>query len=137
MKKKNDPKINAVETLHERYIGSDAERKASVEEERVNAKVARMIYEARKEAGLTQQELAERINTTQSVIRRLEVAHYAGHSLTMLYRIAEALGKEPRVWIAEKDEERLIARESGKRLAKLGGTEKELEMPSRRRPGNT
>lgn len=32
--------------------------------------------------------------------------------------------------------EALIARESGRRLAKLGGTEKELEIPRRRRPGD-
>ena len=31
--------------------------------------------------------------------------------------------------------EALIARESGRRLAKLGGTEKRLEMPRRRRTG--
>jgi len=33
--------------------------------------------------------------------------------------------------------EALIARESGKRLAKLGGTEKKLEMIPRRRIGET
>jgi len=32
--------------------------------------------------------------------------------------------------------EALIAMESSKRLAKIGGTEKELEMIPRRRPGN-
>jgi Arc/MetJ family transcription regulator len=32
--------------------------------------------------------------------------------------------------------EALIARESGKRLAKLGGTEKRREMPRRRRAGD-
>jgi Arc/MetJ family transcription regulator len=33
--------------------------------------------------------------------------------------------------------EALIARESGRRLAKLGGTEKRLEMPRRRRTGDS
>ena len=32
--------------------------------------------------------------------------------------------------------EALIARESGRRLAKLGGTEKRLEIPRRRRTGH-
>lgn len=32
--------------------------------------------------------------------------------------------------------EALIARESGRRLAKLGGTEKRLEIPRRRRTGD-
>jgi transcriptional regulator with XRE-family HTH domain len=44
-------------------------------------------------AGLTQQQLAERIGTTPSVISRLESADYRGHSLSMLRRIADALGK--------------------------------------------
>jgi hypothetical protein len=41
--------VDAVEILHRRYIGDDADRKASLQEERVNAEVARMIYELRKE----------------------------------------------------------------------------------------
>lgn len=40
---------------------------------------------------LTQQQLAKRIGTTQSVIARLEDADYEGHSRGMLYRIARAL----------------------------------------------
>jgi cell division protein FtsZ len=95
--KKSSRKLNAVEILHQRYIGDSAERKASLETERINAKVARMIYDIRKGSGLTQKELAQRIDTTQSVISRLEDADYEGHSLGMLYRIAEALGKDLRV----------------------------------------
>lgn len=83
--------VDAVEILHRRYIGDDADRKASLQEERVNAEVARMIYELRKEAGLKQKDLAELIDTTQSVISRLEDADYNGHSLSMLNRIAKAL----------------------------------------------
>ena len=37
-------------------------------------------------------ELAKKAGTTQSVIARLEDAEYAGHSLTMLERIAAACG---------------------------------------------
>ena len=54
-------------------------------------KVARMLYDARTKAGLTQQQLAKRVGTTQPVIARLEDADYGGHSLTMLHRIANAL----------------------------------------------
>jgi transcriptional regulator with XRE-family HTH domain len=85
--------VDAVEILHRRYIGDDADRKASLQEERVNAEVARMIYELRKEAGLKQKDLAELIGTTQSVISRLEDADYNGHSLSMLSRIAKALNR--------------------------------------------
>ena len=62
-------------------------------EAEANDTVARKIYQIRKRAGLTQQELAKLIGTTTSVISRLEDADYAGHSLTMLKRIAEALDK--------------------------------------------
>lgn len=44
-------------------------------------------------SGLTQRELAALVGTTPSVICRLEDADYAGHSLSMPTRIAEALGR--------------------------------------------
>jgi transcriptional regulator with XRE-family HTH domain len=68
-----------------------------VEEESFNADVATEIYEARKNAGLTQRQLAEKIGTHQSVIARLEGSDYDGQSLAMLKRIAKALGKRLRV----------------------------------------
>jgi len=94
MKKRERKTTNAVDILHRRYIGDDAERKASLQAERVNAEVARMIYELRKEAGMKQKELAELIGTTQSVISRLENADYNGHSLSMLSKIAKALNRK-------------------------------------------
>src|SRR5690349_8456833 len=59
--------------------------------ELLNQQVARLIYDLRTRAGLTQQELATRIGTTQSAIARLEAKNYRGHSLTMLQRIAAAV----------------------------------------------
>ncbi len=82
---------NAVEILRNRYVRGDLERKASVKAERVNAEIAGLIYTIRTDAGLTQQQLAELVGTTQSVISRLEDSDYDGHSLSMLNRIAEAL----------------------------------------------
>ena len=60
-------------------------------------RIAQMIYDARHAAGLTQQELADAIGTTQSVISQLEDADYEGHSLSMLRRIADALHLKLRV----------------------------------------
>ncbi|MHC4469974.1 MAG: helix-turn-helix transcriptional regulator [Planctomycetota bacterium] len=77
----------------DKVIGDDDELRALVDEEVVNAEVAHLIHVARKRAGLTQRELAERIGTGQPTIARLEDADYAGHSLTMLRRIAAALGQ--------------------------------------------
>jgi transcriptional regulator with XRE-family HTH domain len=82
---------DAVEILHRRYVKGDAKREASLEAERANAEVARLIRDLREDAGLSQQELADLVGTTQSVISRLEDADYEGHSLTMLTRIAKAL----------------------------------------------
>lgn len=84
-------KTKAVDILHQRYISNKAERKVSLEIERANAEVAQAIYDLRKEAGLTQRDLADLIGTTQSVISRLEDADYEGHSLAMLNRISSAL----------------------------------------------
>jgi len=85
---------SAVEILHGRYVKDDPERKASLQAERVNAEVAQLIYDLRKEAGLTQGELGDLVGTTQSVISRLEDADYDGHSLSMLNRIARALNQK-------------------------------------------
>jgi len=54
--------------------------------------LALLVREMREDARLTQTELAKKVGTTQSVIARLEDAEYAGHSLTMLERIATACG---------------------------------------------
>ncbi len=75
----------------DRVIGSDAELRHLVEQEKLNVRIAAMIHDARTAAGLTQTELAKLVETTQSVISRLEDADYEGHSLQMLQRIADAL----------------------------------------------
>jgi len=76
-----------------RMVGDDPELREWIAVEAMNADVARMIYHARVQAGLTQKELARLVGTTQSVVARLEDADYRGHSLTMLNRIAAALDK--------------------------------------------
>jgi transcriptional regulator with XRE-family HTH domain len=90
---------NAVEILCQRYIQGNPKREQSVKNEYFNAEIAEMIYELRKEAGLSQNELAALIGTTQSVISRLEDSDYDGHSLPMLERIAKALNKRVKVTI--------------------------------------
>ncbi len=95
-------KDKAVKILHDRYIDGDAKRKESLEEERLNAQVARTIYQMRLESGLTQKQLADLIGTTQSVISRLEDADYEGHSMSMVSRIAEALERKVKVQLVGK-----------------------------------
>src|SRR3989304_5688226 len=85
---------DAVQILHGRYVKDDPERKAALQEERMNAEVARLLHDMRTAAELSQQQLADLIGTTQSVISRLEDADYEGRSLTMLERIAHALNQK-------------------------------------------
>lgn len=71
--------------------GKDADLQRLFEEEVAGREVAHKIYQLRRQAGLSQAELARRVGTTQSVISRLEDADYEGHSLAMLNRIAAAV----------------------------------------------
>ena len=81
----------ALEYLHDRYVGNDRAKLASLERERLNARIARQIYDLRTASNLTQRQLASLVGTTASVICQLEDADYSGRSLTMLQRIAAAL----------------------------------------------
>jgi ribosome-binding protein aMBF1 (putative translation factor) len=78
-------------------LAANPELAEAVEDESFNAYIAMQVYEARTAAGLTQKQLAERAGTKQSVISRIEDADYDGHSLSLLKRIARALGMKLRV----------------------------------------
>jgi phage-related protein/DNA-binding XRE family transcriptional regulator len=90
MKQRRD---SLMDYLNERYVGADPKRLAQLEKARASAQIARQIHALRKEAGLSQRKLAELVGTKHSVISRLEDDDYGGHSLSMLRRIAAALGK--------------------------------------------
>jgi len=87
---------NAVDILND-VLGKDPERRDRIEQTKQDMAIGLQIYKARKAAGLTQAELAERVGTTQSIISDLEDAEYQGHSMSMLRRVAAALGLEVRV----------------------------------------
>lgn len=80
---------NALKIL-DHMFGKDPKAQRAIEEEMAKREIGTKIYQLRQDAGLSQSELARRVGTTQSVISRLEDADYAGHSLAMLNRIAEA-----------------------------------------------
>jgi ribosome-binding protein aMBF1 (putative translation factor) len=84
---------DALQYCWDRFIGDDPELISEYEECAADVEVAQLIYDMRTDAGLTQRQLAKKVSTTASVICRLEDADYEGHSLAMLRRIAEALGK--------------------------------------------
>lgn len=88
---------DAVEILDRVFIGEDPARREAVEKAVEDALVGQMIYDIRTQAGLTQKQLAELAGTDQAVISRLEDADYEGHTMSMLRRIAKALGKRVEV----------------------------------------
>ena len=61
--------------------------------------VALQLAALRREAGLSQKELARRLKTSQQQISRLESPSYEGHSLGMLRRVAKELNARVRVTI--------------------------------------
>ena len=91
MKKKKT--TDEVAIIHRRYYKGKPERVTSLEQERVNARIARDLYTLRTKSNMTQKQLATRVGTTPSVISRLENADYSGHSLNMIQRIASALNR--------------------------------------------
>ena len=94
---KRKPTTDAVEILHRRYFEGKPEMLAMLEEVRAEDEIARKIYELRTEAGFSQRKLAQLVGTTASVICRLEDADDEGHSLSMLNRIAAAVGKRVQI----------------------------------------
>lgn len=64
--------------------------KKAVEETRLEYEIARSLIKARIEKGLTQAQVAKRMNTKQSVISRVENARTIP-SLSFLKRLAEVL----------------------------------------------
>ena len=65
--------------------------------------VALQIAALRKQAGLSQKELARRLKTSQQQISRLESPDYEGHSLANLRRVAEVLHARVRVVFEPED----------------------------------
>lgn len=56
--------------------------------------VAYRLIALRRELGLTQAQLAKKINVSQQALARLESLSYKGHSLQSLNKIAQACGKK-------------------------------------------
>ncbi|MBW8038571.1 MAG: helix-turn-helix transcriptional regulator [Planctomycetes bacterium] len=91
MSNEQKPTSSAAEIMHRRYIKGEKKRLKYIEKERERVEIAQKIYELRIQVGLTQQELAKRVGTRQSVISRLESADYSGHTQKMLQKIAHAV----------------------------------------------
>jgi len=69
------------------------EFKKAFNEEEVYASLAIQTAKIRQEKGITQEELAKRLHTTQQTVSRLEDIHNKSYSLKTLIRLARALDK--------------------------------------------
>ncbi len=87
--------MTRLRTLKKKWL-ADSEVRKEYDSLKPEFSLARTLIEARTNAGLTQEEVAKRMGTTQSVVARLE----GGRSLpTMktIRRYAEATGTRPEI----------------------------------------
>lgn len=75
----------------------DPEFKKHYQEERQALILAMKITELRNQKGLTQQELAKLMGTSQQAISRIESGDYEGFTLKTLEKIAEATGMRVKI----------------------------------------
>ena len=87
--------MSKVSELHRKWMKNSKYRKA-YEELAPEFDLARAVIQARVQAGLTQEQLAKRMKTTQSVIARLESGRTRPSTQT-LGRLAAATGTRLRI----------------------------------------
>jgi len=75
----------------------DPEFKRHYEDERQALKLAIKIAALREQKGLSQQELAQRMGTSQQAISRIESGEYEGFTLKTLEKIAAATGMKVKI----------------------------------------
>jgi transcriptional regulator with XRE-family HTH domain len=91
-KKPDDTRNDALAVLTQMFGETEGwdERVAAATEA---ALIAEEVYALRERHGLTQAALADLIDSSQSAVARLENATYHGHSISVLRRIAAAVGE--------------------------------------------
>ena len=82
--------MGKVSELHKKW-SKDPEYRSAYDKLGPEFKIARLLIEARTQAGLTQAQLAERIQTTQSAVARFESGRIHPSTNT-LKKIAQATG---------------------------------------------
>lgn len=88
--------MNDLEKYIEKRKRTDEEFAAEYEVGYENFKIGVMLRQARERAGVTQREVAEKLETQKSAISRIE-NHAEDIRLSTLERYAKALGKKIRV----------------------------------------
>jgi ribosome-binding protein aMBF1 (putative translation factor) len=80
----------------------DAEIRKEYEALRTEFQLAEDLIKARTKAKVTQAELARRIGTKSTAISRLESPNYGKASISMLKKVAQALGCELQIRLVPK-----------------------------------
>lgn len=75
----------------------DPSFKKAFDEEEILSSIAVQIAKSREANGLSQKELARRLQTTQQTVSRLENPHNKSYSLTTLIKLARAFHKNLQV----------------------------------------
>lgn len=75
----------------------DPEFKAHYQEERQSLKLAIKIAKLREKKGLSQQQMAKLMGTSQQAVSRIESGEYEGFTLKTLEKIAEATGTKVKI----------------------------------------
>ncbi len=88
-------KRKSARDLHDEMMQNDAEYDREYTALAEEFSLAREVIQARRLANLTQQELADRMNTTQAVVARMEGGSLP--SMRTLERLAAATGTQLRV----------------------------------------
>ena len=91
MQEKNNNLFDVSAELDRLYGAEGTPERAQFDEEAWNFYTSQILLEARKEAKVTQSELAKRLSTTKSYISRVENG-LINPSVGMFYRIINALG---------------------------------------------
>jgi DNA-binding XRE family transcriptional regulator len=81
-------------TIIDDMCGGDPEWDRLVAEESLKLRVGQMVYDVRETAGLSQEQLAERVGVDPEAIRKVEAADYDHGSIEILIRVCLALHKK-------------------------------------------
>ncbi len=96
----------------------DPEVRAEYERLRPEFEVMCKLIKARKKAGLSQLELAEKLDLQQPAIARFERGGYATTSISKLSTIASALGYNLKVSFSAKKDAKGVTKKAAPKIAK-------------------
>jgi DNA-binding XRE family transcriptional regulator len=104
IKMAENPIVDGCQAYEEDYARalSDPEFRALYEHEAQKKELWLQLAEARMASGLTQREMAKRLNLSQAQVARIEKAGYNRYTLNTLRRYVEALGNDFRLEVAIK-----------------------------------